>query len=199
MAWEQLGYFWNLSNPCLSDMLVSWPPVPFSYCLGQLCVSLRFLTWRYLLAFSALSVLSAHPLDASFSSELTFLDHIFICSLFHLLLCLCSSTSKQTRISALSPLSLSYNFNTFLLLFVINKRAIFMDRLLIPSLDVWILSDLVSLLSITQRFYYRLWLSTLGQVSEPLCCPHLCWSLGWLLILWSFNWISCWVKPWALV
>lgn len=143
------GIFWNPSNPCLSDMLVSWPPVPFSCCLGQVCLSLRLLTWRYLLALSAPPVLSAHPLDVSLSSELTFLDRIFICSLFHLLLCLCSSTFEQTEISALSSLSLSYSFNTFLLLFVINKWAIFMDRLLITSLAVWILSDLVSLLSIS--------------------------------------------------
>lgn len=48
-----------------------------------------------------------------------------------------------------------------------------MDRLLITSPGVCILSDLVSVLSITLKFHYRLWLPILGQVSEPLCCPHL--------------------------
>lgn len=128
-----------------------------------------------IVASSILPVLSAHALDDSLPSEPTFLDHIFIPSLsfiFFLASVLQHSNKLESQHSALHPclMSLTSSSCSF---FTINNWAIFMDRLLITSPGVWTLSDLVSVLSITLKFHYRLWLSILGQVSEPFCCPRL--------------------------
>lgn len=138
--------------------------------LSRAALAVSQVPYLEILASSVLPVLSACPLDASLSSELTFLDHIFIRSLsfiFFLASVLQHSNKLESQHLALHP-CLTTLTSSSCSFFTINKWAIFMDRLLITSPGVWILSDLVSVLSITLKFHYRLWLSILGQVSEPL-------------------------------
>lgn len=83
---EKLGYFLKSLQPMLVRYAGVLASCPFLL-LSRAALSVSQVPYLEMLAPS---VLSAHPLDASLSSELTFLDHIFICSLFYLLLCLCS-------------------------------------------------------------------------------------------------------------
>lgn len=151
-----------------------------------------------------LPVLSVHPfmLPCLWADPSWSYFHLFS-FIFCLLSVLQHSNKFESQHSDPHPclitlISPSCSFYFILFYFTINKRAIFMDRLLITSSVAGLLSDVVSVLSATLRFHQRLRLSVLVWVAGPLCSPQLPSSLGWL-ILWSFNWISCQVKPWAMI
>lgn len=74
--------------------------------LARPALAISQVPYLEILASSILLVLSAHPLDASLSSELTFLDDIFICSLssvFFLASVLQHSSKLESQHSALHP------------------------------------------------------------------------------------------------
>lgn len=102
---EKLGSFLKSLQPMLVGYAGVLASCPFLL-LSRTALSASQVPYLEILASSVPPVLSAHPPDVFLSSELTFLDHIFICSLsfiFFFVSFLQHSSKLESPLSALYP------------------------------------------------------------------------------------------------